>query len=214
MSKIWWLALIVGGLLYPVKSLALSPMPNCGWCGTSCGEIRPDTACIALAPPEGKSCVFQDGACTIVEKKIPLKCDWCGDKCVEMDPRMMCNKMAPPKGKLCVNNGDKCVIQENLTPTPVPACILKPACIDGIKDPATGKIIYCDPPIGAVFCPTEKKGDANKDGKADLVDFTIWKKESMLRVEGPDASADFDGNGQVNSADFLVWRSSYLVNKK
>jgi hypothetical protein len=254
MSKIWWLALIASGLLYPVKSLALSPIPNCGWCGTSCGEIKPNMACIALAPPEGKVCVFQDGSCMVVEKEPALDCGWCGDKCVETKPGMMCTKIAPPSNQSCVNLSGKCVVQEKKIAregevcggiagvmcdkglfckyldgvdrsvvrdgTGVcvkdgsggPICIPRPACMDGIEDPATGKMIFCDPPTGVNICPIDVKGDANKDGKVDLVDFTIWKKEYLL--DGKPGMADFNKDGKVDLVDFTIWKSSYLVNKK
>lgn len=49
----------------------------------------------------------------------------------------------------------KTVIDEKLSsiiPTDSPSCVEKPACIDGVIDPVTGNMRYCDPQPGVVFC--------------------------------------------------------------
>lgn len=39
-----------------------------------------------------------------------------------------------------------------VSPTDNPNCIVKPACIDGVVDPITGDIRYCDPKPGTIYC--------------------------------------------------------------
>ncbi|HCM82135.1 MAG: hypothetical protein UW37_C0039G0005 [Candidatus Gottesmanbacteria bacterium GW2011_GWA2_44_17] len=34
-----------------------------------------------------------------------------------------------------------------------PHCFPRPACIDGIEDPVTGDMMYCDPMPGVIYCP-------------------------------------------------------------
>jgi hypothetical protein len=54
---------------------------------------------------------------------------------------------------------------------------------------------------------TIKIGDANGDNKADLIDFSIWKKEYLNnQIE----KADFNNDKKIDLVDFSVWKNSYL----
>jgi len=48
-----------------------------------------------------------------------------------------------------------------------------------------------------------RQGDANGDGKIDLLDYSIWKREF---VSGVKEKADFNGNGTVDLADYNIWK--------
>lgn len=50
-------------------------------------------------------------------------------------------------------------------------------------------------------------GDANRDGKVDLVDFSIWKSEYL---GGMKIKCDFNKDGSVNLVDFGIWKKEYL----
>lgn len=53
-------------------------------------------------------------------------------------------------------------------------------------------------------CPLKSTGDANCDGKKDLIDFEIWRQEfTNVRTT---KTADFDGTGTVTIVDFEIWR--------
>ena len=52
--------------------------------------------------------------------------------------------------------------------------------------------------------------DANSDSKTDLLDFAIWKKEYLGKVNTQ--SADFNHDNLVNLLDFGIWKKSYLLN--
>lgn len=56
-------------------------------------------------------------------------------------------------------------------------------------------------------CPLKPKGDANCDGKVDLIDFEIWRKE--YRGELTSKDADFNSDGKVDLIDFETWRRTY-----
>lgn len=56
-------------------------------------------------------------------------------------------------------------------------------------------------------CPTHNKGDANCDGKINLVDYEIFIREL---ITGKKVRADFDSNGVLDSVDDGIWRNSYL----
>lgn len=56
-------------------------------------------------------------------------------------------------------------------------------------------------------CSTTNRGDANCDGKIDLADFEMWRKESLGILTTK--NADFDGNGTVSLPDFETWRKTY-----
>lgn len=143
----------------------------------------------------------RSGVCV---RNTVLKCEWCGTGCRATSAVAgACPEIAPPGDKVCVPVNGACVIKPK---SPTPTCIPKPACVDGIKD-ANGNVVYCDLKPGVVYCETSKAGDANGDGKTDLVDFTIWKKEYLARLI---ARADFNKDGKVDLVDFTVWKNNYL----
>ncbi|MFA6603124.1 MAG: dockerin type I domain-containing protein [Candidatus Shapirobacteria bacterium] len=53
-------------------------------------------------------------------------------------------------------------------------------------------------------------GDANGDGRVDLIDLGIWKTEFVTETG---KTADFYGDGKVDLNDFGVWKSAYLTNQ-
>lgn len=55
-------------------------------------------------------------------------------------------------------------------------------------------------------CLTHSKGDANCDGKINLVDYEIFIREL---ITGKKVRADFDNNGILDSVDGGIWRSNY-----
>jgi hypothetical protein len=62
----------------------------------------------------------------------------------------------------------------------------------------------------------KSKGDANCDGKINLVDFEIWRSESFdINDEDYDWTADFDCSDELqkpNLVDFSIWKDNYLLN--
>ena len=58
-------------------------------------------------------------------------------------------------------------------------------------------------------CLYQCYGDANCDGKVDLLDFTIFKN-SYLGVTGYDPCADFNHDGIVDLLDFTIFKNVYL----
>lgn len=56
-------------------------------------------------------------------------------------------------------------------------------------------------------CTTKSNGDANCDGRVDLVDFNQWLTGS--NAAGYNANIDFNGDGKVSLADFEVWRGTF-----
>jgi len=52
-------------------------------------------------------------------------------------------------------------------------------------------------------------GDANCDGRTDMTDFEIWRKEYLGLLTTK--TADFNGDGRVDLADFEVWRKGYFM---
>lgn len=53
---------------------------------------------------------------------------------------------------------------------------------------------------------TEVKGDANGDGRVDLLDFTIWKRE-FLGEAG--SKSDFNRDSRIDLADFMIWKRGF-----
>jgi hypothetical protein len=49
--------------------------------------------------------------------------------------------------------------------------------------------------------PTPIPGDANRDGKVDNSDYSIWLSNSL--------SADFNGDGKVDGIDYVIWLNNY-----
>jgi len=148
--------------------------------------------------PQAKIIADRGGVCV----KDTLKCEWCGTGCRATSAVAgVCPMIAPPGDKVCVPENGACVIKPR-----TPTCIPRPDCMDGIKD-ANGNVVYCDPRPGTVYCPNNRMGDANGDGKVDLVDFAYWKREYISKLI---AKADFNKDGKVDLVDFSVWKNNYL----
>jgi hypothetical protein len=60
-------------------------------------------------------------------------------------------------------------------------------------------------------CPDKHKGDANCDNQIDLFDLSIWEIE-LSNEKG--RKADFTNDGNVNLADFAVWKKTYYGNSQ
>ena len=68
---------------------------------------------------------------------------------------------------------------------------------------ATPTIVQPTATIGS-----KRVGDANGDGKVDLVDFGIWKNEYLGKLMT--ITADFNKSGVIDLVDFGVWKKTYL----
>jgi|GEM_PF-3859318 len=89
-----------------------------------------------------------------------------------------------------------------------------PDCLYNGADEFVVNIRMTDPtPIS-----TKLNGDANGDGRADLVDFSIWKIEYMATNGIPVTSfdysgpkkADFNMDGKIDLSDFVIWKNNYI----
>jgi len=64
-------------------------------------------------------------------------------------------------------------------------------------------------------CSIKFQGDADCDGLITVLDYTLWKNESVGRdlddrdLDGNMIDADFDENGLVDDADRQIWLDSY-----
>jgi len=64
-------------------------------------------------------------------------------------------------------------------------------------------------PIPTVIpCARKTEGDADCNGRIDIIDFEIWRRE-LLGVDTT-LKADFDGIGGVTILDFEIWRRGFL----
>jgi len=66
----------------------------------------------------------------------------------------------------------------------------------------------CPTPTPGPSCPLKNRGDANCDGKINILDFNIWRDE-FLRVANT-TSADFNSDNSITILDFNVWRDGFL----
>ncbi|HVT00966.1 MAG TPA: dockerin type I repeat-containing protein [Patescibacteria group bacterium] len=71
-------------------------------------------------------------------------------------------------------------------------------------------------PTSTQSCALKSKGDANCDGKVNILDFNSWR-DNYLLGSNPNATpppsflvADFNGDGGVNILDFNIWRDGFL----
>ncbi len=86
-------------------------------------------------------------------------------------------------------------------------------CCGGINDVVDNNTECCS---NLTTQPNQEKfkciftGDANGDGKANLLDFGTWKTEYLTKTG---LNSDFDKNNKVNIADFAVWKAEYLKTK-
>lgn len=97
------------------------------------------------------------------------------------------------------------------TPTtaiPTPTTKVNPTPTTAIPTPTKAT---ATPTIKPTVTPTTTVGavvgDANGDGKVDLVDFSIWRREYLTRKG---TRADFNKDGKVDLADYSIWKMAYL----
>ncbi len=64
------------------------------------------------------------------------------------------------------------------------------------------------PTVTPAVCPMKSSGDADCNGKVELLDFEIFRKEYLRVVSA--ITSDFDADGSVTIADFQVWRGGYF----
>lgn len=72
----------------------------------------------------------------------------------------------------------------------------------------TGGITPTPTPGGLTPTPVScdlSHGDANCDGKIDLIDFNLWRQQFTTTVI---SSADFNSDGKVDLVDFNIWRTN------
>jgi hypothetical protein len=67
------------------------------------------------------------------------------------------------------------------------------------------------PPSATPIPPTTalRRGDANRDGLVDLIDFNIWRNEFSGLSSAK--SADFNADNVVDLLDFNIWRTEFLA---
>lgn len=180
---------------------------SCGWCSDRCTRVT--TVCALMPPPQGKSCVTENNSCVIKDSSVsptPQAAKTCtADN--DCGNRAYCYQPPMPEcrpGMACVQ----------VMPTKIcKACTPRPECMDNGQN--------CRPslPNGAPpFCPVSISGDANGDGKVDLADFGIWKRDYLIFSSIPLTSfvypgpwvADFNKDKSIDLGDFGVWKKNYL----
>jgi len=151
------------------------------------------------------NCIKAPCEITVCPTTTPAnQCSWCGLKCGIVSADQGCPEIAPPMGKSCVSGENGVCVIKNVTPTP-PACTERLLCMD--EEPAC----MPDLAVGAPpFCPPNVRGDANGDGKINLVDFDIWKNDSLKKLTS--TATDFNKDGKTNIVDFNIWKKAYLAN--
>lgn len=64
-------------------------------------------------------------------------------------------------------------------------------------------------PVPTTTAPALKKGDANKDGKVDIVDFTDFWLVNYLKMLKGYVFGDFDDSGKVDGVDYVIWVKNF-----
>lgn len=59
-------------------------------------------------------------------------------------------------------------------------------------------------------CPLHSKGDANCDGKINILDYEAWRTEFVNEVKGipTNKTSDFDDKDGITVVDFNIWKTS------
>jgi endoglucanase len=73
--------------------------------------------------------------------------------------------------------------------------------------PITETIISPTPTTDYNLCVKNLGGDANKDGKTNLIDFEIWRRE--FNGESNYQTADFNCDGRIDFNDFEQWKINF-----
>lgn len=122
------------------------------------------------------------------------KCGWCGTDCLPFDPARSCIAVAPPQGFVCMNNPDNqsVCIKKAIECVPKPDCAFEtPACAPDLKP---YQVLCADSDLNhdmvvndADFAllsmhffdtsPADLAVDINRDGKVDIIDYSIMVKE-------------------------------------
>jgi len=94
----------------------------------------------------------------------------------------------------------------NLSPTPSLTLSPSPTGQPSATPTPTGQVspTTTPSPTPPVLCNLKPQGDANCDGKVDLLDFEFWRAEYL--GERQTEEADFNKDGNVNLLDFEVWK--------
>lgn len=190
--------------------------------GQTCGGIRGIRCSTGLVCDYQKNTVGDrvltdtTGVCVT---GVDNKCGWCGLTCGLVRSGMACPMMAPPAGKVCIYEGNSCSIRTVPAPTSGLDCVPVPACVDGIKG-SDGGLVYCDLKPGVNYCPRTNPtgvgrilGDADNNGKVNLADFGIWKRDYLAfsnDYPGENISTDFNEDNKIDLADFGIWKNAYL----
>ncbi|MDO8497873.1 MAG: hypothetical protein Q7S61_05010 [bacterium] len=66
-------------------------------------------------------------------------------------------------------------------------------------------------PTGSTTCASNAQGDANCDGKIDMIDFEIFRKE--MAGELKTFKGDFNKNKRIDIVDFEIWRANFFKPK-
>lgn len=64
------------------------------------------------------------------------------------------------------------------------------------------------------YCSLKNQGDANCDGKINILDFNLWKNEFLSELEEKTTKrdSDFNKDNLVTILDFNIWRTGFLIN--
>ena len=189
---------------------------QCGWCGGVCRTQTMGQVCTEVMPPEGLTCVSENGTCVVKGKELkvtPTKAltaqptikyvkegEMCFGVSIVCEPGLKCdsNVDATGAGGICVKF----------------KCTSRPPCLDETPKCNMPELEdYCPPKVTLTSTPKPTGiivgGDANGDEKVDLVDFGIWKSEYLEITPTVSQSvlrADFNQDGLVNLVDFGIWK--------
>ena len=208
MKNIFWLGVLLTVTIFlPAKLLAVEVSTTSN---TARGTEEIYTACLPRP-----ACLDANPPCRMPEKQG--NSEYC-PSLVKAKAGEACTSKSCEAGFTCkyVSNAGKGFG----TTEAIPRC-LKVG--DAINDE---NIIICD---SSGKCPTgshcnvtvnrcitdvtsKSSGDANGDGKVDLIDFAIWKKEYLGEVATK--MADFNNDGKADLTDYPIWVSAYLSSQK
>jgi len=93
------------------------------------------------------------------------------------------------------------------TPTSTPKITQKITLIPQVSQPVISASPAPTQNATNPACPLKSKGDANCDGKIDLIDYENWRKE--LIGEQLSLTADFNENGVIDSVDYATWKKNF-----
>lgn len=95
------------------------------------------------------------------------------------------------------------------TPTGTQTTTTQPTPTAGLS-PSRAPSVTVTPSITGGNCILQPAGDVNCDGKTDITDFEIWRKEYTGTLATK--ISDLDRDGSVSISDFEVWRGGSLKN--